>query len=69
MSCSKNIAYIGKDCVACGVCTKHCPRAALTIRKGMYATVDHATCVGCGKCSTVCPAGVIEMVAREVKVV
>ncbi|MGI6498383.1 MAG: 4Fe-4S dicluster domain-containing protein [Oscillospiraceae bacterium] len=69
MSGSKKVAYIGKDCVACGVCVKHCPRAALAIYKGIYAVADHETCIGCGKCLAACPAGVIQMVAREVRAV
>jgi uncharacterized Fe-S center protein len=65
MSRSKKAAYIGKDCVACGVCIKQCPLAALSIYKGLFATVDYTKCVGCSKCATACPAGVITIKAKE----
>lgn len=58
-------ACIGKECVACGCCTRYCPVGALTVYRGLFATVDENTCIGCGKCVKVCPAGVIEIVKRE----
>ena len=48
-------------CVACGVCTKVCPKSAVTIFKGIYAVVDAAACVGCGLCERNCPAGAIRV--------
>lgn len=51
-------------CVACGRCTKDCPKHAISIYKGMFATVN-TDCVGCGKCVKVCPAGIISLVERE----
>lgn len=65
MNRAKKIATVGYECVACGVCTKHCPLAALSVNKGLYAAVNHEKCVGCGKCATVCSAGVIDVVSRE----
>lgn len=63
---SKNIAEVDKPiCVACGTCTKVCPRDAISVWKGCYATVKDELCVGCGKCSKVCPAVCITIRGRE----
>ena len=57
-----------KICVACGVCLKACPKAAISIYKGCFAQVQEERCVGCGLCAKACPAGCIEMKERsEVK--
>lgn len=57
---SKKYAQADRErCVACGACTKVCPREALHIWKGCYAEVDIDRCVGCGKCAQTCPAGCI----------
>ncbi|MBE6012470.1 4Fe-4S binding protein [Anaeropeptidivorans aminofermentans] len=50
-----------KECVACGCCVKVCPLGAISIFKGVFATVAYSKCIGCGKCASVCPASVIEM--------
>ena len=65
----KKIAAVDRNiCVACGVCMKSCPKSAISIYRGCYATVDAARCVGCGLCAKGCPAGCIETVERsEVK--
>ncbi len=43
-------AKVGTDeCVACGCCVKVCPRNAISIFRGLYASVDKNLCVGCGK--------------------
>lgn len=60
----KKVAYIGKECVACGNCTNNCPLNAIEIYKGKYAKVDKDKCVGCGKCHKVCPASVISIEER-----
>lgn len=61
----RNIAVVAKPhCVACGCCTRVCPKNAITIYKGMYAIVSTA-CVGCGKCAAACPAGIIGIAAKE----
>ena len=65
---SKKYAMIDKDvCVACGACTKECPKSAITIFRGCYAMVDKNICIGCGKCAGICPAGCISSVEREGK--
>ena len=62
----KRIAHIlTKNCVACGACTKVCPKSALTIHQGCYAKVDRDLCIGCGKCSRECPANAVEIQTKE----
>lgn len=64
---SKKYAFVDeKRCVACGVCSKECPKSAITIWHGCYAKVDKEKCVGCGKCAKACPAGCILTLEREV---
>ncbi len=63
---SKKIAQADqKNCVACGTCTKVCPREAIKVHQGCYAVVDSFKCVGCGMCATVCPANCINLIDRE----
>ena len=62
----KIVAVVDKNiCVACGVCIKNCPRGAITIYRGCYATVDTEKCVGCGLCAKACPAGCIHTQERS----
>ena len=65
----KKLAVVDKSvCVACGVCTKICPRNAIFIYRGCYAMVEENKCVGCGLCAGACPAGCISVKERsEVK--
>lgn len=65
---SKNYAVVGAGCVSCGSCLKVCPKAALSIWKGVTAVVDESLCIGCGKCMRECPAGIIALRQREVAV-
>jgi ferredoxin len=61
----KKLAYVDKSvCVACGACTKACPKGAISVWKGCYAQVTADKCVGCGLCVKACPAGCIETVER-----
>lgn len=62
----KRIAKVGADCVSCGNCVKHCPFGAVTVYKGLFATVDTSKCKGCRKCVSACPAGVIVCEEMEV---
>lgn len=58
----KRKAVVDKQfCVACGCCIKVCPRNAIHIEKGLFASIDKSLCVGCKKCKNECPASVIEM--------
>ena len=52
-------------CVACGACTRVCPKGAITIYRGCYAVVDEGKCVGCGLCGKTCPAGCISLMERS----
>ena len=62
----KKIATVNRTvCVACGACTKDCPKGAIRIFKGCYAQVDAEKCVGCGLCGRTCPAGCIEIRERS----
>lgn len=64
---SKKYAFVDENrCVACGACSKECPKGAITIWHGCYAKVDKEKCVGCGKCAKTCPAGCILALEREV---
>ena len=62
---SNRYAQVGQYCVACGSCLKVCPRAAISIWRGVMARVDRDLCIGCGKCAKECPAGTIDMKMRE----
>lgn len=55
-----------RDCVACGCCVKVCPKQAISVYKGLYATVNES-CIGCGKCAKECPAGIISLVEGGVQ--
>lgn len=58
-------AFVDKNvCVACGVCSKACPKHVITIVNGCYAKVAEEKCVGCRLCEKNCPAGCI--IVREV---
>lgn len=62
----KKLAFADKkNCVACGVCLKTCPKGAISIYRGCYAVVDEAKCVGCGLCAKACPAGCITLKERS----
>ena len=52
-------------CVACGVCTKACPKGAISIYRGCHAQVKEAHCVGCSLCAKNCPAGCISIQERS----
>ena len=63
---SKKYAVVDRNiCVACGACTKECPRSAISVFRGCYAVVDKQICIGCGKCAGICPAGCISSLVRE----
>lgn len=62
MSTKNKKAIISKtQCVACGSCLKVCPKGAITIFNGIYATVDNERCIGCSLCERTCPASIIRM--------
>ncbi len=49
---SVNKIYMGKDCLACGMCERNCPTGCIDATE---ETVDNETCVKCLKCLEVCP--------------
>ena len=64
MQVSEKVAFIAKDCVACGSCVGVCPKTALSVNSGIRAEVDTGKCIGCGKCVKACPAAVISLESR-----
>lgn len=63
---SKNFAQVDRNfCVACGSCVKVCPKGAISVWRGVTATVETSRCIGCGKCARECPAGAIRLMERE----
>lgn len=63
---SKRVADFDQSvCAACGACVKECPRNAISVYRGCYASVEKECCVGCGKCVKICPTGCITIKERE----
>lgn len=48
---------IEKKCVACGMCVKNCPEAAIAYNQNGKAQIDYAKCIGCGQCVASCHYG------------
>lgn len=65
MTKTEKFASVGKECVACGCCTKVCPRDAISVHLGVIAKVNSEKCIGCGKCAKSCPAAVIEITQKQ----
>ena len=61
----KRVAFVSKECVACGNCLNYCPRDAISILCGVRAAVDEQKCVGCMRCEIACPAGVLSLSLKE----
>ena len=51
-----NKAFIGKNCVPCGMCEEICPQNAIKHHK-----VKQIKCIGCSRCEKVCPKKAITM--------
>lgn len=63
---SKRSAKVEKKrCVACGECANVCPRNAIEIVQGCYASPNQEICVGCGICVKNCPAGCIQIEEKK----
>ena len=48
MILSRKMASIGKECVACGCCTRVCPKEAIQIAWGISARVDQENASAAG---------------------
>lgn len=44
----------GKDCVGCGICARHCPAKAITM-KNKKPEIDRTKCFRCFCCQELCP--------------
>ncbi len=54
------------SCIACGVCTEHCPMSIDVQALVQSGTMEHTDCMLCGECVDGCPKKVISYaVARE----
>ena len=56
------IAFLEKDCIACGECMPVCAPAAFG--PGPVVAFDRALCNSCGACAEVCPTGALKQVGR-----
>jgi pyruvate formate lyase activating enzyme len=56
------IAFVEKDCIACGECMPLCEPKALGL--GPRAFFDRAKCNVCGACADVCPTSALKAVGR-----
>jgi len=56
------IAFVEKDCIACGECMPVCPTKALGA--GPTVDFDRSLCNSCRACAEVCPTGALKQVGR-----
>jgi ferredoxin len=47
-------------CVACGLCTEHCPFGAMRLDNARLE-IDRGLCMGCGVCVSTCPEGALSL--------
>ncbi len=47
-------------CVACGLCTEHCPFGAMSMCDELVE-IDRGLCMGCGVCVSECPEGALSL--------
>lgn len=53
-----SVPFVVRECIACGVCVKNCPAAAIQIQDGC-ARIEEALCLSCGMCVVKCPRNAI----------
>lgn len=61
-----SVPFVVRECIACGVCVKNCPAAAIQIQDGC-ARIEEALCLSCGMCVVKCPRNAIYDVRGIVK--
>ncbi|HTR98123.1 MAG TPA: glycyl-radical enzyme activating protein [Bacteroidota bacterium] len=67
LSGSPELMLRPERCIACGDCMALCPRAAVSVRDGVYIT-QNDLCARCGTCADACAAGAREIVGRAMSV-
>lgn len=55
----KPIVVDEKKCVRCGLCAKHCPGKAITLKP--YPVVDRKKCIRCFCCMEICPQDALSL--------
>ena len=58
MHCDGKPRVRSQSCIGCGICTKICAHAAISITEEK-AAINHDLCTGCGRCIGVCHANAI----------
>ncbi|MDD5747146.1 MAG: 4Fe-4S dicluster domain-containing protein [Candidatus Omnitrophica bacterium] len=57
-----SISIAVDQCIFCGMCSRKCPSAALTVVKaGKKWTINRLRCIACGYCVEVCPKQCLAM--------
>ncbi len=50
-----------EKCIGCGICTKWCPKDAISLKDNDKAEISISDCIGCGECTTACPKRAIKV--------
>lgn len=48
------------SCIKCGICSKVCPTAVLTIDANGPQAINTNNCIACGQCVAACPSGALD---------
>ena len=55
-----------EKCIACGLCVKNCPLAAITVREmSEPPSIQEDLCVDCNVCTRVCPVDAVQTIAVD----
>ncbi len=61
LASSGYVSVVDPDlCVACELCTDHCPFGAMSMG-GALVEIDRVLCMGCGVCVSKCPEGALSL--------